>query len=561
MELKIRPFPKNNYPKRGILIKSASSLDWFCEIESLGIDLNAVQSFAIPSFEPNILYGCFIIFGGNAPGDIGKNAYFQCFDNTLFIPENTDFYPKITSDDWKNIEAKYIIMHPDFGLVKLNETIDWSSLLRESVTTEARVKRPSNGVFIPQKIRSYKVDMNDDELLNELLNPTTDEEWMKNLPFDLEKLKAGDENEILKYIEYLKKYPERAVYLGIPLDIHSALRGGFGNFNWGGFDSLGGGSEASSKENGTTGKITGPQKMLIIILALIVMIIFAIDFGRNQARQEQEISSDSYSENAVEANPYTENAEGLVFESGFTEIDRKVDSIFGNERSWLIIDYKRNINNKEGKAEMLWKIEKYRAKEKKFRDSLKKIYQKKIDQVVELKTKNYHKKVLDSIMKDSSSKMSKGSKELYADDVLEIRKRLLSDSLARIYGTSQETDPQIVLNENAGKRAVEVKNQIPEKREITLSEIIWFLLFIIGAVFAYSYFIKKKPLYMGGDYVSDGIKIILIVILGAALLYIFYPLINSFGYNWLVWLLIIGVVILLYRLFSEDENILKSGKK
>jgi hypothetical protein len=83
----------------------------------------------------------------------------------------------------------------------------------------------------------------------------------------------------------------------------------------------------------------------------------------------------------------------------------------------------------------------------------------------------------------------------------------------------------------------------------------------MGTAFAYSYFIKKKTLYMGGDYVSDGIKIILIIILGAALLYIFYPLINSFGYNWLVWLLIIGVVILLYRLFSEDENILKSGKK
>jgi hypothetical protein len=111
----------------------------------LGIDLNAAQSFAIPSFEPNILYGCFVIFGGNAPGDIGKNAYFQCFDNTLCIPENTDFYPKITSDDWKSIETKYIIMHPDFGFVKLNETIDWSLLLQESVTTEARVKKPSNG--------------------------------------------------------------------------------------------------------------------------------------------------------------------------------------------------------------------------------------------------------------------------------------------------------------------------------------------------------------------------------------------------------------------------------
>jgi hypothetical protein len=28
---------------------------------------------------------------------------------------------------------------------------------------------------------------------------------------------------------------------------------------------------------------------------------------------------------------------------------------------------------------------------------------------------------------------------------------MIRDSLARIYGTSQETDPNIVLNENAGK--------------------------------------------------------------------------------------------------------------
>jgi len=558
MELKIKPFPKNNYPKRGLLIRSTSPLVWFREIELLGIDLNAVQSFAVPSREPNILYGCFIVFGGNAPGDVGKNLYFQCFDNKLFIPENTDFYPKITSDDWKTIEAQYIIMHPDFGLVKLNETIDWVSLLQESPKTEAQLKKPSNGVFIPQKIRSYKVDMNDDELLNELLNPITDEEWMKNLPFDMEKLKAGDENEILKYLEYLKKYPERAVYLGIPLDIHSALRGGFGNFDWGMF---GGGSEVSPKESRATRKITGPQKMLIIILALIVMIIFAIDFGKNQARQEQELAGNSYNENTVETNPYPENNEGLVFESGFTDIDRKVDSILGNERRWLINDYQRNADTKEGKAAMLWKIEMYRAKEKKFRDSLKKMYLKKIDQVVELKTKNYHKKILDSIMKDSSSKMSKGSKELYAGDVLEIRKRLLRDSLARIYGTSHESDPKIVFNENARKIPGEIKSHIPKKREITLSEITWFLLFIVGAVFAYSYFIRKKPLYMGGDYVSDAIKIILICILAAALLYIFYPLINSFGYNWLVWLMIVGVVILFYRLFNEEEDILKSRKK
>jgi hypothetical protein len=560
MELKIKPFPKNNYPKRGLLIRSASPLVWFREIESLGIDLNVVQTFAIPSLEPNILYGCFLVFGGQAPEEIGKNSYFQCFDNQLFIPENTDFYPKINSEDWKNIDAQYIIMHPDFGLVKLNETIDWVTLLQESPETETKLKKPSNSVFIPQKIRSFKVDMNDDELLEQLLNPTTDEDWMKNLPFDLEKLKAGDQAEILKYIEYITKYPERAVYLGIPLDIHSTLRGGFGNFDWGMFGGAGGEKGDGAQNERSPLKMTGAQKMFAVFLALIVFIIFAFEFGKEQASKEQ-VSTDLYNESTVETAPETENNEGLIFESGFTAIDMKVDSVFGNERRWLVNDYKQTFNTKEGKAAMLWKIEEYRAKEKKFRDSLKKMYLEKIEHVVDLKTRNYYKKILDSIQKDPSNKMSKISKELLADDILEMRKTTIRDSLARIYGTNHETDPQIVVNDNLQNDALKAAEDAHVKKEISFSEIVWLLLAVVGLVGVYSYFIRKKAFDMGGNYVSESIKLILIAILGSTLLYIFYPLISAFGYNWLVWILIIGVVVLLYRLFSEDMDILKSGRK
>jgi hypothetical protein len=62
MELRIKPFPKNNYPKKGLLIKGSSPLVWLYEMEILGIDLHEVQSFPIPSTEPNILYGCFLVF-------------------------------------------------------------------------------------------------------------------------------------------------------------------------------------------------------------------------------------------------------------------------------------------------------------------------------------------------------------------------------------------------------------------------------------------------------------------------------------------------------------------
>ncbi len=45
MELRIKPFPKNSYPKKGLLIKGSSPLVWLNEMEILGIDLHDVQSF------------------------------------------------------------------------------------------------------------------------------------------------------------------------------------------------------------------------------------------------------------------------------------------------------------------------------------------------------------------------------------------------------------------------------------------------------------------------------------------------------------------------------------
>lgn len=129
----------------------------------------------------------FLVFTHNAPADIGQHSYFQCFDNKLFIPENTDFYPKLIAEDWKYQDARYIIMHPDFGLVRLTKEIDWLTVLQDSVRTESGIRKPLNGIYVPQKIRSFQVHMNDDNLLEQLMNPQTDEEWMKNLPFDLKK--------------------------------------------------------------------------------------------------------------------------------------------------------------------------------------------------------------------------------------------------------------------------------------------------------------------------------------------------------------------------------------
>lgn len=79
-----------------------------------------------------------------------------------------------------------------------------------------------------------------------------------------------------------------------------------------------------------------------------------------------------------------------------------------------------------------------------------------------------------------------------------------------------------------------------------------------AVIFGYLFFVQRKSLDTGGENVPAGVKIFLMTVLLALLVYIFYPIITMFGYNWFVWLLIICVVLLLYRLFREDKTILKS---
>ena len=126
-------------------------------------------------------------FNDHAPHEIGRNAYFQSVDDRLFIPENTTFYPKINPEDWAQLDSRFLIMHPEFGLVKLSEEIDWISLIQQPETINETIRKPLNGVSIPQKIESYTVEMDDEEVMEALQPKQTEEEWMNNLPFDLKK--------------------------------------------------------------------------------------------------------------------------------------------------------------------------------------------------------------------------------------------------------------------------------------------------------------------------------------------------------------------------------------
>ncbi|NML59008.1 APC family permease [Chryseobacterium cheonjiense] len=566
MELRIKPFPKNNYPKKGLLIKGASPLIWLSEMELLEIDLNEVRSFPIPSNQPNVLYGCFLIFKDLAPNEIGKNSYFQSVDNKLFIPENTDFYPRVNPEDWQNIDAEFLIMHPDFGLVKLNEEIDWISIISNSKSSGNTVRKPSNGVKVPQKIESYTVEMDDEKILESLQNPKTEEEWMKDLPFNLQKVMKGNKKEIEKYLRYIEKYPDRAVDLGVPLDIMGTSRGdGFARFKFGNtwlgklFGGNMSGGNSSYSEN-----YRWVFWVVLIVMGLVRLFVYLNK--EEPAKDQSMISSGKISGvNKDLMKP------AIAYQSGVTDIDMKIDSMYGRKRNKIAEEYSNAVGTyisrdknkieeykKQGKRdpkEISNELLNINAKIDKSKDSLKTIYTKKIVKYLAQSEEKYKKKIRDSLRKVSSGKPAdKG----IVKSIWKKKQVLIEDSLGRLYGTKEYPEPPVADPDQ--KAATYDKEEPYAKNDTSFSEIIWLIIFMTGVVGLYNFIVKRRSLDVGGQNVPGGIKIFLIILLIAMLAYIFYPLIEMFGYNWFVWILIICVIVLLYRLFSEDKTILKTDK-
>ncbi|HBV18008.1 APC family permease [Chryseobacterium carnipullorum] len=562
MELRIKPFPKNSYPKKGLLIKDSSPGVWLHELEVLGVDLNTVKSYAIPSDQPNVLYGCLIVFYHEAPQEIGKNAYFQCVDDQLFIPENTVFYPKVNPEDWKSAEAKLMIMHPEFGLVKLSEEINWISLLQEPGIAKGKVRKPSNGVKTPQHIESFTVEMDDEKILAALQQPKNEEEWMKNLPFDLKKVMAGNKKEIEKYLKYIEQYPDRAVELGVPLDIMGTSRGdGFGKFTFGDrwLSALFGGSGDQKETAGTRNF----RKIFwaVVIIAILFRIFMPSD--QNKTIKEDFLVSSGKIMNGADKT----RADMIAYQSGVTDIDMKIDSIYGKTRKKLSSEYSaagaamsKDKNEREqykksggrNLGEVGNDIEKLNAREQNSRDSLKIVYSKKITKHLVQQEATMKRRISDSLKQYSKGKPVNGEVVKF---VLKKKQVLMADSLGRLYGTldMMQAPPTPVKDSKIGKLE---SGDSSSQEKTKVSDILYLVIFMFGAVGMYSFIFKRKSLNLGGDSVPLWVKIILSVFLVAMLVYLFYPLIKMFGYNWFVWLLVICVILLLYRLFSEDKTIL-----
>ena len=133
----------------------------------------------------------------------------------------------------------------------------------------------------------------------------------------------------------------------------------------------------------------------------------------------------------------------------------------------------------------------------------------------------------------------------------------MADSLGKLYGTLDIVDPSSASIDKSKVKGVGTEGT-PLEKKAPVSDILYMVILMIAGVGLYSFLFKNKSLNLGGDNVPAWVKFILIGILVAMLVYLFYPLVKMFGYNWFVWVLVICVLLLLYRLFREDKTILNS---
>ncbi|MGF2411353.1 hypothetical protein [Ferruginibacter sp.] len=292
MQLQIKPYHTNTFPLAGILIKSGQVKHWLQQLQSLSVDLQQVNVFAIPGAAANSLWGCFVPLAESKWKDKSLNANqpCQCVYNNLYIPQYSTLYPIISAAEAaKLFPATPHILHPEFGLVALDSPVNWGELLALPDKAAVAITTPAAPFFIPRNIQRLEIKalppeellqameetafpkkqaFNDKPLnwaekiklviLRSLFTSNKQEsaaaqrkktglmtalekiasklmpgktQWMNKLEQDMEQLEKRSQTEMEKLMELFKNNPEEALKYAIPLDEDGTNRGGnFGSF-------------------------------------------------------------------------------------------------------------------------------------------------------------------------------------------------------------------------------------------------------------------------------------------------------------------------------------------
>ncbi|WP_163408195.1 hypothetical protein [Flavobacterium ajazii] len=395
MELKLTITTKNSFPKGGILIRSTTPDDWLHEIQTMGLSLDAVKVFPVPGRNANEVFGCLVVLIQNKTKitDCGKNNFCQLIGNKLFIPENTEITPQLTKEEWQNLFSEYYhFMHPEIGLTELKDEISWIDLITIPVTRNAEILEPSKTIHIPGFISSFRYEIDTEQILEEIDNPFSEEGTSEEMPFELEKIMNGNQQEMDKFLAFFDKNPEAALKMAIPLDTLGTARGGNdGQFSFSGSNSSstsfrGGGNVTNrSVESGgglavfkvvfvlfilisvracnfTNINLGSDSALALFVIVFVIGLIIA--FALSSSSSSESYSSPSYSSSSSGAGSSRSGGSFLVDSERFAGLQNRYEKLAENfiekkEYSRAAHIYLKLLKNHQKAADVLEKGEMY----------------------------------------------------------------------------------------------------------------------------------------------------------------------------------------------------------
>lgn len=302
MKLTLQPCRKNLYPLSGILIKGDHPLVWLQQLQILEIAISDYICYPISGKKANELYGCLVIL----PVETIKKEYphlrIQCYEEKIFIPEFTTITPFISKEEANKIlGANFHFLHPELGLIELEETIDWGKILNPIRQINVKLKTPYPSVFIPKQLQSVHVEYDEETILKALEEPISEQEYLENLPFDMKKLMAGNKKEMEKFLAFMDKNPEAAMKYALPLDTLGTARGDHsGVFQFGGsfkesFSRFFGWTDNAGNPIAQNASEKSSKIVNIILLVIGVFILFnIIKYFANYSISHSKSLSDDY---------------------------------------------------------------------------------------------------------------------------------------------------------------------------------------------------------------------------------------------------------------------------
>ncbi|WP_420574004.1 hypothetical protein [Kordia sp.] len=349
MKLALVHTDHNPHPRCGIFIKHASPKVWLTEIMRMQLKLSDCTVYVCPGLEANSISGIVLILNEAYKNlDIGKNIAIQKAHKGFYLPENTMLNMALSAEEYEKIlNGTPHFFHHEFGLMELEEELQWETLLQASQERFPAITEPAKGVNIPARVTAFSVEIEEKEETEGLANPFGDADIdPQDLPFNMKKVLQGNNREVEKYLRYLEKNPEAALKMAIPLDMMGTSRGkAYAEFKFKSnfFESIGLGNVSESAKSS--------MKTIVGVIAIIAVFWIGYLVIDHLKKDQIEVVSDELiiaSEDDTEKEPLSED---LVIATDDTESN---NDAYVNNTNKQAIDTARSTSSGNIIQTILW---------------------------------------------------------------------------------------------------------------------------------------------------------------------------------------------------------------